>query len=1075
MFSSDATGRLGVHGVALAIVELGWFFREQPISDFGIDAQIEAPDRHGHPSGRLIAVQIKAGRSWFREPSGEGVVYRGHNEHLEYWRRHSLPVIIVLCDIEKKTCFWQAVTPEAVEATRSGWKLVVPLSQKLDRGALPLLERICKAPADLWAKSGSGRGVSAGPIDSQLLTFSAAYSRVTISKVGKKYRPELYVARGPDAEIWEFLTDFRAANARAWIVKEKAGSGKTNLVCNLANRLLGDGFPCVFMLGSQPLANRMELAAEAMRALGLDPGNGERMAVALDRLRQVLDAMPLTPVCVLIDAINETRDVELMRDALNELCAQFQPLRVRILITCRDIYWSFLEGDWLGVIDASVRTFDLYRYDMEAWPTVRDRYFAAYRIAGQLVGDAEETCRQPLLFRFFCEAYEGEDVSVVANIRLQPLFEKYLEKKVERLAAARGDLFRAAESVTGCLQSIAAEMLDTHDVSVPEKRATVLTGDTGRLDSQSLYVRLLDEDIILDEFPDTRRNQLARRVRFVYEAFLEFMLARELASRYDGLTNDEVMQRLVPLLDPNTGMRNVRGALTFLEDFFEERRLPVWRELAERAPVWQGVVLASLREADPGHLPAMMAAAYPVLVNAESHETRAEAVSLLANSYFARQVDPDYEQFFRSLLHDRRLEVRLAAARVVPVIWDSLNDAQQVAACRIVLDPAKAVRKQGFDLIPKLSGEGRARLFQEFCAALSAPQGRVRSFAVIALDLGLWPEARGRLLEALGDENPWVRRAALIQLKMHRAEADAPAIAAKLADPHPGVRKLAAIVVKTWRYPTLAPALEQQIAVEPDNTVLARMAEALVRLKSSGSPEILRGLLSHPNYWVRVHAGKGLYQAMGMEAIPFLAQAMSEHLLRRWIGAWPGIEEFGGAKGIAALHKAKFKRKGLDPEAAAFIGGLFLREAVEERPDLLDWLSANLAKLPVKLRVAYIHGVRAGAAGGLLVGNAALRGLLSQFLRTGPDAVRVETAYLLGQGAASVSEEELDRMLSSGIPGIREALAWGISHSEVAAQGWKQRVPEPDFLSDEDESSASTVPSWGDLLARGFPAPGERA
>lgn len=37
---------MGVHSVAIALAELGWFFREQPTSDFGIDAHAEAPDRY---------------------------------------------------------------------------------------------------------------------------------------------------------------------------------------------------------------------------------------------------------------------------------------------------------------------------------------------------------------------------------------------------------------------------------------------------------------------------------------------------------------------------------------------------------------------------------------------------------------------------------------------------------------------------------------------------------------------------------------------------------------------------------------------------------------------------------------------------------------------------------------------------------------------------------------------------------------------------------------------------------------------------------------------------------------------
>jgi len=60
---SDRVGRLGVHGVALLVVgALGWKFREQRESDWGIDAIIEIAE-DDRPIGRLIALQIKSGES----------------------------------------------------------------------------------------------------------------------------------------------------------------------------------------------------------------------------------------------------------------------------------------------------------------------------------------------------------------------------------------------------------------------------------------------------------------------------------------------------------------------------------------------------------------------------------------------------------------------------------------------------------------------------------------------------------------------------------------------------------------------------------------------------------------------------------------------------------------------------------------------------------------------------------------------------------------------------------------------------------------------------------------------------
>ncbi|HET7287587.1 MAG TPA: DUF4365 domain-containing protein, partial [Pyrinomonadaceae bacterium] len=112
--TSDSIGRMGVHAVGAIVSNLGWFFREQPISDFGVDAHVEAPNALGHPSGRLLAVQIKAGKRWFHERVTDGVVYRGSLRHLAYWKEHSLPVVLVLYDPGEKECFWQAVQHDKI-------------------------------------------------------------------------------------------------------------------------------------------------------------------------------------------------------------------------------------------------------------------------------------------------------------------------------------------------------------------------------------------------------------------------------------------------------------------------------------------------------------------------------------------------------------------------------------------------------------------------------------------------------------------------------------------------------------------------------------------------------------------------------------------------------------------------------------------------------------------------------------------------------------------------------------------------------------------------------------------------
>ncbi|MER7520741.1 DUF4365 domain-containing protein [Streptomyces sp. NPDC126499] len=133
---------IGVTQTRLAVEdELGWLFREQPAEDFGIDAHAEVVDGE-RVRGRLLALQIKSGLSWFRERGEGGWWFRPDAAHVEYWTNHSLPVVVVLYHPESKRCYWQLVNRETLVETSSGsWKLLVPEAHVLDGTARAALSQ----------------------------------------------------------------------------------------------------------------------------------------------------------------------------------------------------------------------------------------------------------------------------------------------------------------------------------------------------------------------------------------------------------------------------------------------------------------------------------------------------------------------------------------------------------------------------------------------------------------------------------------------------------------------------------------------------------------------------------------------------------------------------------------------------------------------------------------------------------------------------------------------------------------------------------------------------------------------
>ena len=104
--STDQTDRAGVHAVGAIFTRLNWAFREQPTSDYGIDAQAEKLNSDGKGGGKLIALQIKSGASYFRK-RGDDYVFHGEERHREYWINHSLPVFLILHNPDTIVTLWQ--------------------------------------------------------------------------------------------------------------------------------------------------------------------------------------------------------------------------------------------------------------------------------------------------------------------------------------------------------------------------------------------------------------------------------------------------------------------------------------------------------------------------------------------------------------------------------------------------------------------------------------------------------------------------------------------------------------------------------------------------------------------------------------------------------------------------------------------------------------------------------------------------------------------------------------------------------------------------------------------------------
>src|ERR1035437_6897994 len=145
---TERTSRLAVKAVEEASLHADWFFRGELVNGKkGIDEV---------GTGRLIALQIKGGPSYFSRPSPNGWGFPFKARKAQLWLGHALPVLVVLVDLGSGEMCWQRVSAATVVKTGKNYKIEVPRSQTVSAAGAEWLGMGSRARAP----AGSGFGDS---------------------------------------------------------------------------------------------------------------------------------------------------------------------------------------------------------------------------------------------------------------------------------------------------------------------------------------------------------------------------------------------------------------------------------------------------------------------------------------------------------------------------------------------------------------------------------------------------------------------------------------------------------------------------------------------------------------------------------------------------------------------------------------------------------------------------------------------------------------------------------------------------------------------------------------------------
>lgn len=567
-----------------------------------------------------------------------------------------------------------------------------------------------------------------------------------------KYVPRLYINRQRAvAELGNF-----ASPRRVLALVGEAGVGKTNVMCEVAARL-GRDRPVLFFNGMS-LTNGLQSAiAEAFAA-----ASGGCSFDALAPLLAESLGGGGTDLVVLVDAINETpANREVLREELNKVATQADPLRVRLLVSCQTYDWDFWSVQPNGMPTPLGRaTADPERpmtpagscvfltdFDEPEFTAAWSRYAEIYGLVGSPSPSARRLCHEPFMLRLLADTAARTGVAL-ENIDLGLLFESYVDGKIVH-GRDRAEARRLISRLADDMIRTGRPVVDAASISTSD--FTVLR----RLESQRIVIRLGDH------------------YRFYIDQFLEYVVAmRILGPEPELLTPTQI--REVAQTYERHGLANMPGAFEHVIQTLSEHNPSAFVALAEAlsglGDRWKAVLCIAL--------------------------TRLQQVSPKIHPILRDHLARDHNYVVRlsvaNLLHVHRetlgsLLVELAADKEC---WEaretaahSLGALAQDAVLATHLDLLKALmddfhwrvrRAAGYAahaLLNQTGSEEAKRFSVELLAGRAAASWRAKyslSIALLGTDVSLDTPAARAVLAMAQDRHPQIRWAVANYLPRYR-------------------------------------------------------------------------------------------------------------------------------------------------------------------------------------------------------------------------------------------------------------------------------------------------------------------
>lgn len=338
--------------------------------------------------------------------------------------------------------------------------------------------------------------------------------------------------------IGQAKEDLDILKSKFVITKSIAGHGKTNLLCDFTeNFLLKKGHKCLYV------------SARTLNHLGEQETFEQAVTrtVFADSDIQFSDVLRLTKfdkridfLFILIDGINEHKDLPLFSRALEQFLQRCSGYNIKIILTCRSEYFDDRFGNLLHLDGGSVLDMDEWKYNNKIpdvhIETLLSKYFSEFKVklsADNVDSDTMKVLnKDKLLLRIFCEAYENEQpAEYLDDLYKLEIFHKYYQKKTESILG-----------LDNCLNELVVKMIS--DNQFTNIQISELSVDTKKVVENTVYENvIIKKDILVN--PDLAFGK-SEVINFVYDEFRDFLIASYVILEWDrnNQSSKDIIQSL---------------------------------------------------------------------------------------------------------------------------------------------------------------------------------------------------------------------------------------------------------------------------------------------------------------------------------------------------------------------------------------------------------------------------------------------------------------------------------------------------------------------------------------------------